>query len=168
MTSARVDKAHHELLISDIPMIGKYTRGSDPVYEITDKNNPVIYASVSALIREVYMEAGVTNLPQWRLNDIVRWTKIKIARFGEIQIQEKVTSPYPIKKINQIFAGRKFVLFDTVSVEEIKTNEKNRVDILAAKKLEAYENIFAQFLPLVTQMSEALANMSKQLEELKK
>ena len=60
------------------------------------------------------------------------------------------------------------MLFDTVPVEEIETNEKNRVEVLAAKKLEAYENIFAQFLPLVTQMSEALANMSKQLEELKK
>ena len=168
ITTARVDKAHHELLIGDIPMIGKYTRGSDPVYEITDKNNPVIYGSISALIREAYMEAGVTNFPRHQLNNLVRWAKIKIARFGEIQIQGKVTSPYPVNKINQIFAGRKFVLFDTVSVEEIKTNEKNRVEALTTKKLEAYENIFAQFLPLVTQMSEALANMSKQLEELKK
>lgn len=168
ITTARVDKAHHELLIGDIPMIGKYTRGSDPVYEITDKNNPVIYGSISALIREAYMEAGVTNFPRHQLNNLVRWAKIKIARFGEIQIQGKVTSPYPVNKINQIFAGRKFVLFDTVSVEEIETNEKNRVNNIATKKLEAYENIFAQFLPLVTQMSEALANMSKQLEELKK
>lgn len=168
ITTARVDKAHHELLIGDIPMIGKYTRGSDPVYEITDKNNPVIYGSISALIREAYMEAGVTNFPRHQLNNLVRWAKIKIARFGEIQIQEKVTSPYPVNKINQVFAGRKFVLFDTVSVEEIETNEKNRVNNIATKKLEAYENIFAQFLPLVTQMSEALANMSKQLEELKK
>ena len=168
ITTARVDKAHHELLIGDIPMIGKYTRGSDPVYEITDKNNPVIYGSISALIREAYMEAGVTNFPRHQLNNLVRWAKIKIARFGEIQIQEKATSPYPVNKINQIFAGRKFVLFDTVSVEEIETNEKNRVNNIATKKLEAYENIFAQFLPLVTQMSEALANMSKQLEELKK
>lgn len=168
ITTARVDRAHHELLIGDIPMIGKYTRGSDPVYEITDKNNPVIYGSVSALIREAYMEAGVTNFPRHQLNNLVRWAKIKIARFGEIQIQEKVTSPYPVNKINQVFAGRKFVLFDTVSVEEIETNEKNRVNNIATKKLEAYENIFAQFLPLVTQMSEALANMSKQLEELKK
>ena len=168
ITTARVDKAHHELLIGDIPMIGKYTRGSDPVYEITDKNNPVIYGSISALIREAYMEAGVTNFPRHQLNNLVRWAKIKIARFGEIQIQEKATSPYPVKKINQIFAGRKFVLFDTVSVEEIETNEKNRVEALTTKKLEAYENIFAQFLPLVTQMSEALANMGKQLEELKK
>ena len=168
ITTARVDKAHHELLIGDIPMIGKYTRGSDPVYEITDKNNPVIYGSISALIREAYMEAGVTNFPRHQLNNLVRWAKIKIARFGEIQIQGKVTSPYPVNKINQIFAGRKFVLFDTVSVEEIETNEKNRVNNVATKKLEAYENIFAQFLPLITQMSEALANMSKQLEELKK
>lgn len=168
ITTARVDRAHHELLIGDIPMIGKYTRGSDPVYEITDKNNPVIYGSISALIREAYMEAGVTNFPRHQLNNLVRWAKIKIARFGEIQIQEKVTSPYPVNKINQVFAGRKFVLFDTVSVEEIETNEKNRVNNIATKKLEAYENIFAQFLPLVTQMSEALANMSKQLEELKK
>lgn len=168
ITTARVDKAHHELLIGDIPMIGKYTRGSDPVYEITDKNNPVIYGSISALIREAYMEAGVTNFPRHQLNNLVRWAKIKIARFGEIQIQEKVTSPYPVNKINQVFAGRKFMLFDTVSVEEIETNEKNRVNNIATKKLEAYENIFAQFLPLVTQMSEALANMSKQLEELKK
>lgn len=168
ITTARVDKAHHELLIGDIPMIGKYTRGSDPVYEITDKNNPVIYGSISALIREAYMEAGVTNFPRHQLNNLVRWAKIKIARFGEIQIQEKVTSPYPVNKINQVFAGRKFVLFDTVSVEEIETNEKNRVNNIATKKLEAYENIFAQFLPLITQMSEALAHMSKQLEELKK
>lgn len=168
ITTARVDRAHHELLIGDIPMIGKYTRGSDPVYEITDKNNPVIYGSISALIREAYMEAGVTNFPRHQLNNLVRWAKIKIARFGEIQIQEKVTSPYPVNKINQVFAGRKFMLFDTVSVEEIETNEKNRVNNIATKKLEAYENIFAQFLPLVTQMSEALANMSKQLEELKK
>ena len=168
ITTARVDKAHHELLIGDIPMIGKYTRGSDPVYEITDKNNPVIYGSISALIREAYMEAGVTNFPRHQLNNLVRWAKIKIARFGEIQIQGKVTSPYPVNKINQIFAGRKFVLFDTVSVEEIETNEKNRVNNIVTKKLEAYENIFAQFLPLITQMSEALANMGKQLEELKK
>ena len=168
ITTARVDKAHHELLISGIPMIGQYTRSSDPVYEITDKNNPVIYGSISALIREAYMEAGVTNFPRHQLNNLVRWAKIKIARFGEIQIQGKVTSPYPVNKINQIFAGRKFVLFDTVSVEEIETNEKNRVEALTTKKLEAYENIFAQFLPLVTQMSEALANMGKQLEELKK
>ena len=168
ITTARVDKAHHELLVGDIPMIGKYTRGSDPVYEITDKNNPVIYGSISALIREAYMEAGVTNFPRHQLNNLVRWAKIKIARFGEIQIQGKVTSPYPVDKINQIFAGRKFVLFDTVSVEEIETNKKNRVEALTTKKLEAYENIFAQFLPLVTQMSEALANMGKQLEELKK
>ena len=168
ITTARVDKAHHELLVGDIPMIGKYTRGSDPVYEITDKNNPVIYGSISALIREAYMEAGVTNFPRHQLNNLVRWAKIKIARFGEIQIQGKVTSPYPVNKINQIFAGRKFVLFDTVSVEEIETNEKNRVNNIVTKKLEAYENIFAQFLPLITQMSEALANMGKQLEELKK
>ena len=168
VTTARVDKAHHELLNSNIPIIGKYNRVSDPVYEITDKNNPVIYGSVSALIREAYAEAGFTNFTKQGLNETIRGIKGKIARYGEVKIQEKPNSPYPIKEINRVFAGRKFVLFDTVPVEEIETNEKNRVNNIATKKLEAYENIFAQFLPLVTQMSEALANMSKQLEELKK
>ena len=169
LTTARVDKEHYELLHSNIPIIGTFTRRSNPLYEYTDPSNPKIYGSCTDLLRDsLQMSYIPTALKQYLLDNM----RYKLERGLPLQFESSRVRIWEhackITQLNAILRNRKFTYLDAVPIEELEANEKNRVEALTTKKLEAYENIFAQFLPLVTQMSEALANMGKQLEELKK
>lgn len=168
-TSARVDKEHYELLKKEnIPVVGKFYRTCNPLYEVTDKSNPVIYGSVSELVREAFNYANYTATDFVQFRNVVQRVTDKIAKAGQVHFRSKQDSTLPTEQFNLFFAGRKFMFFDTIPVEEIESNERLREEALAKKKIDTYEDILAKLLPVAQQLSKTIIDINSQLLELKK